>query len=428
MSKGTELATIQEGQSQTLLLETDRRHDGDKHLPPSPPGVGEEWEEHQDITTFNSFDDMGLPEELLRGIYSYGFEKPSVIQQKAIKPIMLGKDMIAQSQSGTGKTGTFSIGTLASVDPNIKECQSIILAPTRDLADQTYKVISILSDFMKIQVHLCIGGRTGTRESIRAIQSGGIQIVVGTPGRVHDMIQRGALRLNSLRQFIVDEADEMLSLGFRDQIYQVFKFLPKETQVCLFSATMPLDVLKISNLFMRDPIRVLVQKERLTLDGIEQFYIAVEREEWKLETLSDLYQSLTVVQAIIFCNTKRKVEWLADQMEAQDFTVSCMHSDMDQQERDRTLQEFRSGSSRILLSTDLLARGIDVQQVSLVINYDLPTNRESYIHRIGRSGRYGRKGVAINFVRNEDVRLLRDIEHFYSTYISEMPMDFASSM
>jgi len=309
----------------------------------------------------------------------------------------------------------------------VKECQTIILAPTRDLADQTHKVVTNLSDFMKVKSHLCIGG-TGTRESMRALRNGGIQVVIGTPGRIHDMIQRGVLRLNSLRQFIIDEADEMLSLGFRDQIYDIFKFLPEDTQVCLFSATMPLDILEISNLFMRNPIRILIQKDRLTLDGIQQFYIAVEREEWKFETLIDLYQSLTVVQAIIFCNTKRKLQWLADQMEAQDFTVSCMHSDMDQQERDRTMREFRSGSTRILLSTDLLARGIDVQQVSLIINYDLPTNRENYIHRIGRSGRFGRKGVAINFVRNEDVPLLRDIEMFYSTVVSEMPMDFTSMM
>lgn len=239
------------------------------------------------------------------------------------------------------------------------------------------------------------------------------------------MIQRRALQLQHLRHFILDEADEMLSMGFKDQIYDIFKFLPEDTQVCLFSATMPLDVMDVTTNFMRNPVRILIKKDELTLEGIKQFYIAVEREEWKLSTLSDLYQSMTITQAIIFCNTRRKADWLKEELQNLDFTISCMHSDMSQQERDITLREFRSGSSRVLVSTDLLARGIDIQQVSLVINFDIPRNRENYIHRIGRSGRFGRKGVAINFVTESDVNYLRDIEHFYSTEIREMPMDFA---
>ena len=223
----------------------------------------------------------------------------------------------------------------------------------------------------------------------------------------------------------LDEADEMLSRGFKDQIYDVFKFLPENVQVCLFSATMPLDILEITTRFMRDPIRILVKKDELTLEGIKQFYIAVEREEWKLDTLCDLYETLTITQAIIYCNTRRKVDWLTDRMTQKDFTVSSMHGDMDQRERDIIMREFRSGSSRVLITTDLLARGIDVQQVSLVINFDLPTNRENYIHRIGRSGRFGRKGVAINFLTQPDVRFLRDIEQFYNTQIEEMPMNVA---
>mmetsp|Transcript_3719 Transcript_3719/g.6111 ORF Transcript_3719/g.6111 Transcript_3719/m.6111 type:complete len:417 (-) Transcript_3719:485-1735(-) len=380
--------------------------------------VGSDWDE-----AIESFDKMGLPEELLRGIYSYGFEKPSAIQQRAIKPVMMGRDLIAQAQSGTGKTGTFAIGTLAAIDPNLRQCQSLILAPNRELAKQIKDVVAALSEYMGIKVHACIGG-TAVRESIRTLQ-GGVHVVIGTPGRVDDMINRRVLRLDHLRQFFLDEADEMLSVGFKDQIYNIFKYLPESVQVCLFSATMPLDVLEVTEQFMRDPVRILVKKDELTLEGIKQFYIAVEREEWKLDTLCDLYGTLTIAQAIIYCNVRRKVDWLQEQMEMRDFTVSCLHGDMDQKERDLIMKEFRSGSSRVLITTDLLARGIDVQQVSLVMNFDLPTNRENYIHRIGRSGRFGRKGVAINFVTDGDVRYLRDIEGFYQTEIKEMPMDIA---
>jgi len=386
--------------------------------PISDADIESNWEE-----TIETFDGMTLPEELLRGIYAYGFEKPSAIQQRAIKPTMLGRDLIAQAQSGTGKTATFAIGTLSTLDNKVRECQSLILAPTRELAQQIQKVVVALGDYMDVIVHACVGG-TAVRDDIRTLQDG-VHIVVGTPGRVFDMINRRALRLDSIRQFFLDEADEMLSRGFKDQIYDIFKFLPESVQVCLFSATMPFDVLEVTQRFMREPVRILVKKDELTLEGIKQFYIAVEREEWKLETLCDLYETLTITQAIIYCNTRRKVDWLQEEMQKRDFTVSCMHGDMDQRERDIIMREFRSGSSRVLITTDLLARGIDVQQVSLVINFDLPTNRENYIHRIGRSGRFGRKGVAINFLTEGDVRYLRDIEQFYTTEITEMPMDVA---
>jgi translation initiation factor 4A len=379
-------------------------------------GIDSNWDE-----AIKSFDEMGLSEELLRGIYSLGFERPSAIQQRAIKPTMLGRDLIAQAQSGTGKTGTFAIGTLASIDPNLHACQTLILAPNRELAKQTKDVVSALSDYMNIKVCACIGC-IAVRENIRTLQAGA-HVVIGTPGRVNDMINRHALKLDHLGNFILDEADEMLSFGFKDQIYEIFKFLSESVQVCLFSATMPLDVLDLTQRFMRDPIRILVKKDELTLEGIKQFYIAIERDEWKLDTLCDLYGTLTIAKAIIYCNTRHKVDWLQEQMELRDFTVSCLHGDMDQEERNQTMREFRSGSSRVLITTDLLARGIDVQQVSLVMNFDLPINRENYIHRIGRSGRFGRKGVAINFVADGDVRYLRDIEMFYKTEIAEMPMN-----
>ncbi|KAK6524063.1 translation initiation factor eIF4A [Orbilia ellipsospora] len=377
----------------------------------------------KDVEIIDSFDDMKLKAELLRGIYAYGFERPSAIQQRAIMPVIKGHDVIAQAQSGTGKTATFSISCLEKVDPNIKFCQALILAPTRELASQIQKVVTALGDYTGYTSYACIGG-TNVREDIEALKSGQ-QIVVGTPGRVHDMINRKVLKTDNLKLFVLDEADEMLSRGFTEQIYDIFQLLPQSTQVVLLSATMPQDVLEVTTKFMRDPVRILVKKDELTLEGIKQFYIAVEKEEWKLDTLSDLYETVTITQAVIFCNTRRKVDWLTDKLTARDFTVSAMHGDMDQGQRDLIMKEFRSGSSRVLITTDLLARGIDVQQVSLVINYDLPSNRENYIHRIGRGGRFGRKGVAINFVTAEDVRMMREIEQFYSTQIEEMPMNVA---
>jgi translation initiation factor 4A len=369
------------------------------------------------------FDQMNLREPLLRGIYGYGFERPSAIQQRAIKPCILGHDVIAQAQSGTGKTATFAISILQQLDMESKDCQALILAPTRELAQQIQKVVLALGDYMGISCHACIGG-TNVRDDMKRLE-GGVQIVVGTPGRVYDMLNRSALRSKSIKMFVLDEADEMLSRGFKEQIYDVFTTMPQNIQVILLSATMPSDVLEVTTKFMNDPIKILVKKEELTLEGIRQFYVTVEREEWKLDTLCDLYETLTITQAVIFCNTRRKVDWLTEKMRGRDFTVSAMHGDMDQKERDVIMKEFRTGSSRVLITTDLLARGIDVQQVSLVINYDLPNNRENYIHRIGRGGRFGRKGVAINFVTDEDRRTLRDIEQFYNTQVQEMPMNVA---
>merc|ERR1711970_533911 len=399
-----------------------KKEDGSKYDGPAgmePDGViDSNWDE-----VCENFDDMNLKEELLRGIYAYGFEKPSAIQQRAIVPCIKGFDVIAQAQSGTGKTATFSISILQQVKTSIKDCQALILAPTRELASQIQKVVMSLGDYMGAKCHACIGG-TSVREDMRQLEMGQ-HVVVGTPGRVYDMISRKVLRSNDIKQFVLDEADEMLSRGFKDQIYDVFRHLSEEIQVILLSATMPQEVLEVTSRFMRDPIRILVKKEEVTLEGIKQFYISVEREDWKLDTLCDLYETLTITQAVIFCNTRRKVDWLTEKMHERDFTVSAMHGDMEQKERDVIMREFRSGSSRVLITTDLLARGIDVQQVSLVINYDLPTNRENYIHRIGRSGRFGRKGVAINFLTQGDVRYLRDIEQFYTTEITEMPMNVA---
>jgi len=356
-----------------------------------------EFETSEEVDVVPTFDSMGIREDLLRGIYAYGFEKPSAIQQRAIKQIIKGRDVIAQAQSGTGKTATFSISTLQVLDTSVRETQALILCPTRELAQQVQKVILALGDYMNVQAHVCIGG-TNVGEDIRKLDFGQ-HVVVGTPGRTFDMIRRRNLRTRNIKLLILDEADEMLNRGFKEQIYDVYRYLPPATQVVLVSATLPHEILEMTHKFMSDPIRILVKRDELTLEGIKQFFVAVEREEWKFDTLCDLYDTLTITQAVIFCSTKRKVDWLAEKMREANFTVSAMHGDMPQKERNEIMREFRSGQTRVLISTDVWARGLDVPQVSLIINYDLPNNRELYIHRIGRSGRYGRKGVAINFVR-----------------------------
>ncbi|WOH08946.1 hypothetical protein DCAR_0728397 [Daucus carota subsp. sativus] len=347
---------------------------------------------------YETFDGMGLQENLLRGIYAYGFEKPSAIQQRGIVPFCKGLDVIQQAQSGTGKTATFCSGILQQLDYNI-------------LGQQIDKVMRALGDYLGVKVHACVGG-TSVREDQR-ILSAGVHVVVGTPGRVFDMLRRQSLRPDYIKMFVLDEVDEMLSRGFKDQIYDIFQLLPSKVQVGVFSATMPPEALEITRKFMNKPVRILVKRDELTLEGIKQFYVNVDKEEWKLETLCDLYETLAITQS------------LTDKMLSRNHTVSATHGDMDQNTRDIIMREFRSGSSRVLITTDLLARGIDVQQVSLVINYDLPTQPENYLHRIGRSGRFGRKGVAINFVTKDDERMLFDIQKFYNVQVEELPSNVA---
>lgn len=373
----------------------------------------------QNVKVVETFEGMGLKEDLLRGIVQYGLEKPSAIQRRAIVPILKGRDVIAQSQSGTGKTTIFCISILQAINTKVKDLQALVLSPTRELAEQSQKVMLGFGDYMNARVHCCIGGKN-VGEDMRTLQAG-VHVVSGTPGRVFDMIQRRCLSTKKIKLLVIDEADEMLGRGFREQLYDIYRHLPSSLQVVLVSATLPVEVLEVTSKFMRKPVRILVKRDELTLEGIKQFFVAVEMEKWKFDTLCDLYDTLTITQAVIFCNTKDKVDWLTRQMRDANFTVSAMHGGMPQKERDAIMKEFRGGKSRVLIATDVWGRGIDVQQVSLVINYDLPSSRELYIHRIGRSGRFGRKGVAINFVKNEDVGILRDIEQFYGTQIDEMP-------
>lgn len=377
------------------------------------------------VEAFASFDDMSLRQELLRGIYSYGYEKPSAIQQRAIVPFAAGKDVVAQAQSGTGKTATYSVGLLQQVDVDNGAVQGLILVPTRELAGQVNGVVGALGIHMGIGTRTFTGG-TRTDDDIRALRKGGVHVVTGTPGRVFDMISRGALDVNSIKVFVLDEADQMLAADFVEIIRDIFKLLPESVQVGIFSATLPPECLDMTSKFMNNPIHILVKTEELTLLGIHQFYVNVGREQYKYETLTDIYEEIHISQAVIFCNTRRRAEWLTEKMNRDNFTVSATHGALDPAERRKIMADFVKGSTRVLITTDLLARGIDVQQVSVVINFDLPRDKENYLHRIGRSGRFGRKGLAINLVSEDELRGLRELERFYDTAIDPMPKNIAT--
>ena len=378
--------------------------------------------EVDNIKQYKAFDEMTLPEALLRGIYAHGFEQPSQIQQTAIMPIAEGRDLLAQAQSGTGKTGAFSIGSLCRIDPTLNAVQVIVLAPTRELADQIKKVASAISSFLlKPDAVYGATGGTPVRDDIKAIEKG-VQFLVGTPGRIFDLMNRGALKRDNVKVLVLDEADQMLEDRFKEQVFCILQMgFPETTRVALFSATMPPDVIDCANRVLNNPIRILVNPEQVTLEGIKQYYVDLQRDDWKYEALCDIYKQLNINQAIIYCNKRQRAEWLASKMKEEGFTLECIHGEMDVGERKSRMDDFRKGIVRVLISTDLLARGIDVQQVSLVINFELPIQKENYVHRIGRSGRYGRKGVAINLVTPDEMNKLRDIERHYGTSIKMLP-------
>jgi len=392
-----------------------------------PVNQGEEDEKLLDSNwteTVENFEDLNLKKDLLRGVFGYGFVKPSAIQQKAIKPIIMKKDIIAQAQSGSGKTATFVISMLQNIDHEDLKLQSLIIAPTRELAIQIADVVKQLSTYLKISVHLCTGG-TQIIEDKKKLKEG-VHVVVGTPGRIRDMMNRQILNPTYLKMLIIDEADEMLGLGFLDQINEIIKMIPPDCQICLFSATIPPEIIKLTENIMNDPAKILVKKENLTLEGIKQYYLSCSNDTNKYENLFEIFANIDVNQCIIYVNTKDKAERLATQMREKEFIVSCIHGSMEQYKRNAVMNEFRKGASRILISTDLQTCGIeDVHQVGLVINFELPPKKENYIHRIGRSGRFGRRGIAINLISVHEANYLIEIQEFYHTHIAQLPTDLA---
>lgn len=375
-----------------------------------------------ELPTSKSFDDMGLPDDLLRGIYQHGFERPSQIQSKAIVPMVQGRDILAQAQSGTGKTGTFVIGSLAHVDPALKKPQVLILVHVRELAQQISKVAASIGAVMKLKV-LCAVGGNSLREDIRSLEDGA-QFIIGTPGRIFDLVSRNVLDRSEIRVLIMDEADQMLEELFYQQVMCILeKGFPTKTKVALFSATMPDNVIAVANKILNDPIRILIPPTAVRLEGIQQFYINLDREDHKFECICDLYKHLNITQAVIFCNKRQKAEMLAEKMSAQGYPITCLHGELEKGERARRMEQFIKGGTRVMIATDIIARGIDVQQISLVINYELPTVGENYVHRIGRAGRYGRKGTTINLLMPEEEGLMHEIANLYGMDIKLFPED-----
>ena len=382
----------------------------------------------KEYETFETWEDsnLNLNENLLRGIYSHGFSKASPIQQKSIISIINGKDIIAQAQSGTGKTGAFSIGALQRINVDDNTTQILLLSPTRELAIQSYNVISSLSKNMEINVKLFIGG-TYLEKDISDLKNNTPHVVIGCTGRVYDLMRRNHLDYKSIKLMILDEADEMLSVGFKEQVYEIFQYLNSDIQICLFSATMPTEIETMTKKFMRDPIKILVKTEMLTLEGIAQYYIAFDDERSKFEALKDLYTLISVSQCIIYCNSTNRVEDLYKALIEDNFPVCRIHGNMSKEDRTNGYKDFIDGKYRVLISSNVTARGIDVQQVSTVINFDIPKCPRTYLHRIGRSGRWGRKGTGINFITKFDVPKVKEIEQYYRTEIKEFQVNTSLS-
>ena len=370
------------------------------------------------------WDELDVEPDILRGIYSYGLEHPSPIQSRAIIPVINGHDVIGQAQSGTGKTATFTIASLARIDVTRKETQIIIIAPTRELTQQIERVVTEIGKFIEgLEIKHIVGG-CPIVEDIRYFGKHSPHIIVGCPGRVLDLLKRRVIDYRNLRTLVLDEADELLSVGFKQQIQSIIGLLPHSVQIALFSATLPEHIRDLTKLFMNNPVEILVKQEQLTLEGIKQYCVAVHQQSHKYDTLKDLYATISLSQCIIYCNSIDRVNELYHRLTDDEFAVSCIHSDMTKEERERAFSDFRKGSSRILISSNVTARGIDIQQVSVVINYDIPRDVSNYLHRIGRSGRWGRKGVAINFITPHDVKQMRYIEEYYATEIQELPNNF----
>ena len=378
------------------------------------------------VETVENWDEYDLKTDLLRGIYAYGFEKPSKIQQTAIKPILDQRDLIAQAPSGTGKTGTFTIASLQQVDIETKATQVLILAPTHELVNQIAGVVEALGSCMEGLVVKTLIGGTPVSEDTESMRVLVPHVVVGTVGRVCDMIRRRILKINMVKLLVMDEADEMLSAGFKDQIYQIFQYFNKDLQIALFSATIPDEILTITKRFMRNPVKITMKAEQLNLEGIQQYYIALDDDKAKFEMLKMLFAKLSISQCIIYANSVPRVVDLYNAMMVDGFAVCCIHSAMSQEQRRKSFTEFRLGTHRVMISSNATARGIDVQQVSVVINFDIPQCQHTYLHRIGRSGRWGRKGIAINFITRQDIGTMKFIESYYKSNITELPADYTT--
>ena len=361
------------------------------------------------------FEELGLSTEIIKAVKYMGFEEASPIQSKAIPVIMSGRDVIGQAQTGTGKTAAFGIPLLEKIDPKNKKLQAIVLCPTRELAIQVADEIRNLAKYLHgIKVLPIYGGQEIVKQ-IRSLKSG-VQLVIGTPGRVMDHMRRRTMKMEDVHTIVLDEADEMLNMGFREDIETILEGIPKEHQTVLFSATMPKAIMEITKQFQKDAQLVKVTKKELTVPNIEQYYYEV-RPKNKDEVLSRLLDIYTPKLSVVFCNTKKQVDILVNTLLGRGYFAAGLHGDMKQAQRDRVMQGFRSGKTDILVCTDVAARGIDVDDVEAVFNYDLPQDDEYYVHRIGRTGRAGRVGRSFSFVSGRELYKLKEIQRYCKTKI-----------
>jgi superfamily II DNA/RNA helicase len=362
-----------------------------------------------------NFDNLVKDQNILKGLYLNGFNTPSAIQIKGIEAINTGKDCIIQSQSGTGKTATYLIGIINRLKYS-NNGKALILTPTRELANQVYTVAMNLTKYSELSVSLCVGGTE--------IKTYNNNIVIGTIGRIQHMINSKRLIIENITNFVIDEADNMTNEKDSVDLHTLLSSIPQSSQKVLISATLTHSVFRVTDKIMTEPIKILLKNVDVAVDLISQFYIDVEVEENKFDVFIDIYNLISTTQAIIFCNTIRKVQWLEEQLKSQNFSITTIHGKMTQQERNNIVQEFRDGKTRLLLTTDLLARGIDVPQVNLVICYDMSPDKETYIHRIGRCGRFGKKGISISFIRmsdQSDMKMLHLMKNTYKININELP-------
>ncbi len=373
-----------------------------------------------------NFNELNLSTAMKKAIDSMGFEEATPIQSLAIPHALEGKDVIGQAQTGTGKTCAFGIPAVEMIDTKASGVQVLILCPTRELAIQVAEEIRNLCKFKKGIRSLAIYGGQSIDRQIISLKSKP-QIVIGTPGRVMDHMRRHTLKFHNLKMLVLDEADEMLNMGFRDDIDTILTDVPEERQTMLFSATMPKGILEITNLYMKNPEHVVTAKKEVTIDTVEQYYIEV-RENSKLELLCRLMDARNIKLGIVFCNTKWKTDELCNHLQARGYAAEALHGDMKQRERDIVMKKFRNGKLELLIATDVAARGIDVSNVEAVFNYDIPSDSEYYVHRIGRTGRAGKKGISFSFVFGRDIYKLKDIERYTKSRINRTKPPTVSSI
>lgn len=375
-------------------------------------------------TKGNDFNDFYLKRELLLGIHEKGYEKPSPIQEETIPIALAGRDVLARAKNGTGKTAAFVIPCLEKCDPDRKELQVLILVPTRELALQTSQVTKELGKHLKVEVMVTTGGTSLKEDIMRLYQP--VHILVATPGRVLDLAKKGVVKLNNCALIVMDEADKLLSPEFQPLIIQILGHAPAERQILMFSATFPITVKEFRDKFLTRPYEINLM-EQLTLKGVSQYYAYVE-ERQKIHCLNTLFTKLQINQSIIFCNSVNRVELLAKKITELGYSCFYIHAKMLQSHRNRVFHDFRNGACRNLVCSDLFTRGIDIQAVNVVINFDFPKNSETYLHRIGRSGRYGHLGIAINFVTHDDRFNLYKIEKELGTEIKPIPAEIDKAL